>query len=72
MGPSGVPTLLLEARNLRTDEFGREIVSFSSTMSDKLLPSLRIHPKEMELVLDQLRASCDGEKLILIDFFGNC
>lgn len=66
---------MLEIRvdtSLASDEFDREIVSFTSTMSGNLLPSLRIHPKEMELVLDHLRASRDGEKSTLIDIFGNC
>jgi hypothetical protein len=44
---------------------GKEIVSFTSTMSQNLLPNLRTRPKEMDRVLDHLRASRDGDHSIL-------
>ncbi|MCV2437178.1 hypothetical protein [Paucibacter sp. DJ2R-2] len=58
---------MLEVRvtsSLAVGEIGREIVGFASTISHILLPSLRAHPKEMERVLDHLRASRDGEQSI--------
>lgn len=49
-----------------SEEMGREIVSFNSTMKIELLPSLRERNKEMERVLDYIKASRDGGSSIMV------
>jgi hypothetical protein len=52
--------------SLLSSEVGPEIVTFSVTLSNLLLPKLKPVPKEMLRVLDYLRSSRDGDSSILI------
>lgn len=48
-----------------SNEFGYEVVTFTSTVSEKMLPNLRKLPKEMERVLAYLRTSRDNNQSIV-------
>ena len=51
--------------SLTTNKAGPEIVTFTATMSENLLPNLRTLPKEMQRAINYLRTSRETSKFIL-------